>query len=162
MVGAARTLAEGGCRETVVVIGAAAAEVRTLLAAEPVTVVEATDWAAGMGASLRAGLEAIADRGADAALVHLVDLPDVGADVVERMLGHAEAGILARASYGRGPGHPVLLGREHWAAIAAESSGDRGARDFLARHTVLEVDCADLAAGADIDEPSALVSKLDT
>ena len=162
VVGAARRLAAGGCSETVVIIGAAAAEVRALLAAEPVTVVEATDWEAGMGSSLRAGFNAIADRSADAALVHLVDLPDVGSDVIRRMLGLAASGILARASYGSGPGHPVLIGREHWEAIAAESSGDRGARDYLARHAVLEVDCADLAAGADIDEPGALVSKLDT
>ena len=158
-VSAARTLAAGGCTEVVVVIGAAAPIVRALLAAEPVTFIEAADWNEGMGASLRAGLDAIAERDAVAALVHLVDLPDVGADVIRRVLRHAEPGILARASYGStpgstpgsAPGHPVLLGRDHWAAIAAECSGDTGARDYLARHDVLEVDCSDLATGADID-----------
>ena len=79
VVSAARTLAVGGCAETVVVIGAASAQVRLLLEAEPVTIVEATDWEAGMGSSLRAGLNAIADHRADAALVHLVDLSALAA-----------------------------------------------------------------------------------
>lgn len=154
-VSAARTLAAGGCAEVVVVIGAAAPIVRALLVTESVTIVEAADWNEGMGASLRAGLAAIATRDADAVLVHLVDLPDVGAAVIRRMLGHAAPGILARASYGSTPGgvpgHPVLLGRDHWAAIAAECSGDKGARDYLARHDLLTVDCSDLATGVDID-----------
>ncbi|WP_308466402.1 nucleotidyltransferase family protein [Rathayibacter soli] len=173
-VSAARTLSNGGCAEVVIVIGAAAPAVRALLADEPVTIVEASDWEEGMGASLRAALGAIATRHAAAALVHLVDLPDVGAEVIRRVLSHAEPGVLARASYRAGGktgakagakigararggagdparGHPVLLGRDHWAAIAAECSGDHGARAYLARHDVLEVDCSDLAGGADVD-----------
>jgi CTP:molybdopterin cytidylyltransferase MocA len=161
VVGAARALAAGGCVQTVVVIGAAAESVRTLLRAEPVTVVEAADWKAGMGFSLHAGLSAIADSPAQAALVHLVDLPDVGPAVVRRMLAHSAPDILARASYGTGKGHPVLLGRNHWSAIAAECAGDRGARAYLARHPVLGVDCSDLAKGTDIDDPAAYVSMLD-
>ena len=155
VVSAARTLAAGGCAETVVVIGAASAQARLLLEAEPVTIVEATDWEAGMGSSLRAGLNAIADHRADAALVHLVDLPDVGPEVVRRLIAHAKSDALARASYGRGPGHPVLLGHEHWAAIAEECAGDSGARAYLTRHPIVEVDCADLATGLDIDDPSS-------
>ncbi|MDT7574808.1 MAG: hypothetical protein QOH17_1141, partial [Pseudonocardiales bacterium] len=71
---ALRVLADGGCEPLVVVVGASAAAVRALLPAD-VTAVEATDWAEGMGASLRAGLGALG--AADAALVHLVDLPGV-------------------------------------------------------------------------------------
>ena len=156
VVGAARVLLEGGCDGVVVVIGAAEAEVRALLKDEPVTVVLASDWEAGMASSLRAGLLAVADSGADAALVHLVDLPDVGADVVRRLLTHSAVGALARASYGRGPGHPVLLGRDHWAAIVDEGVGDVGARSYLARHPVVVVDCSDLATGVDIDDPAGL------
>ncbi|TAM71170.1 MAG: nucleotidyltransferase family protein [Microbacteriaceae bacterium] len=168
-VSAARTLATGGCAEVVVVIGAAAPIVRASLADEPVTVVEATDWNEGMGASLRAGLRAIAARDAAAALVHLVDLPDVGPEVVRRVLAHAAPSILARACYssrsdiaGRTPGHPVLLGKDHWAAIAAEGSGDKGARAYLARHDMLELDCSDLATGADIDTRTGISSVTDT
>ena len=67
----------------------------------------------------------------------LVDLPDVGADVVERLLARpVTATTLARASYDGTPGHPVLIGRDHWAGVIASAQGDRGARDYLAANTV--------------------------
>jgi CTP:molybdopterin cytidylyltransferase MocA len=49
------------------------------------------------------------------------------------------------------PGHPVLLGRDHWAGVVETSTGDRGARDYLASHEVALVECGDLATGADVD-----------
>jgi CTP:molybdopterin cytidylyltransferase MocA len=162
VVSAARTLAAGGCVDTVIVLGAAAADARAALRGEPVTIVEAADWEAGMGASLLAGLTAIAGSTAQAALVHLVDLPDVGPEVVRRIAALSAPGILARANYGHGKGHPVLLGRDHWAAIANECEGDRGARAYLARHPVTEVDCSDLATGTDIDDRDTYVSMLGT
>jgi len=152
---ACATLRDGGCDEVVVVIGAAAAEVRELLADQPLDVVEATDWAEGMGASLRAGLGTARDD-ADAALVHLVDLPDVGPDVVSRVARSASPDTLARAVYADGPGHPVLIGRDHWDGVIQHAVGDRGARDYLAAHGVIDVDCSDLAAGLDVDEPPML------
>ena len=39
----------------------------------------------------------------------------------------------------------------HFAALAAALAGDRGARPYLAAHGVVEVECADLWSGADID-----------
>ncbi len=144
-------LRDGGCADVTVVLGAGAAEARVLLDAD-VTVVVAGDWAEGMGASLRAGLNALPD--AAAALVVLVDLPDVGPDVVRRVLAAATGPqVLARAAYAGEPGHPVLLGRDHWAEIAATATGDRGARDYLAAHDVTLVECGDLATGADRDTP---------
>lgn len=149
------TLLHGGCAGLVVVIGAAADEVRELIdqqpADQPVDVVEATDWASGMGASLRAGFAALGD--ADAALVHLVDLPDVGPDVVARLVGLAAPGALARATYSGVPGHPVLIGRDHWPGVLETVSGDQGARAYLGAHHVVEVDCSDLASGRDVDRP---------
>lgn len=151
-------LRDGGCAGVTVVLGAAADEAGALLREEldpeRVDVVVAEDWAEGMGASLRAGLAAVRDDAGEAALVTLVDLPDVGAAVVARVLaGPVDAATLARATYGGRPGHPVLLGREHWAGVAAAATGDRGARDYLAAHDVLAVECGDLAAGYDVDRP---------
>lgn len=159
VVSSARTLTAGGCAETVVVIGAAADEVRELLADEPVTIVESASWHDGMGSSLSAGLTAIEAHQGDAVLIHLVDLPDVGPDVVHRMLDLSAADVLARASYGNGPGHPVLIGRKHWRAIAGETAGDNGARRYLQRHSVLDVDCSDLATGVDVDEVRSMLGK---
>lgn len=148
-----RTLADGGCTRVTVVVGAQALQVAELLADEPVTVVTAADWAEGMGASLRAGLTAIGEDRADAAVIHLVDLPDVGPAVVRRLIARAAPDVVARASYGPGErhGHPVLLGREHWSAAAAQCAGDTGARAYLSQREVALVDCADLASGRDID-----------
>jgi CTP:molybdopterin cytidylyltransferase MocA len=159
VVSASRVLRDGGCDPVVVVIGAEADAVRALLAGEEVVVVEPPDWADGMGASLRAGLLALVDGRAVAALVHLVDLPDVGADVVRRMVGLATPDALARADYGRGPGHPVLLGREHWAGAAESAVADQGARTYLSQHGAAAVDCRDLATGTDIDLPGSMLDR---
>jgi len=142
-------LRDGGCDPITVVLGAGAAEARLLLDGSVKTVI-AGDWAEGMSASLRAGLGVLGDAGA--CLVSLVDLPDVGADVVRRVAGlGADPGVLARAAYDGEPGHPVLIGRDHWAGIVDTADGDRGARDYLAAHDVLLVECGDLATGADRD-----------
>ena len=149
-----------GCDETVVVLGAEADRARPLLP-DGVRVVVAHDWAQGMGASLRAGLEALApDARPLRCIVTLVDLPDVTAEVVARLLGLPEAADgLARAAYAGVPGHPVLLGRDHWAGIAATATGDQGARDYLRSREVVLVECGDLASGADVDTSQALAEQ---
>jgi len=145
----------GGCDGVTVVLGAAAVDAVTLVPPGPVTIVVAADWAEGMSASLRAGLAALAATDAETAVVTLVDLPDVGSDVVHRVIDlGTDPGVLARATYDGQPGHPVLLGRDHWAGVAESASGDAGARDYLGRHTVLEVECGDLATGKDVDRPT--------
>lgn len=149
---AVRVLRGGGCDDVLVVIGAAADQVRAVLADQDVRVLEAADWDQGMGASLRTGLLALRDTEAEVACVHLVDLPDVGSDVVARVLQAATGpDTLARAAYLGVPGHPVLLGRAHWPAVSAAPVADRGARDLLAQRATRFVECADLATGADVD-----------
>lgn len=155
---AVEALQQGGCEEVVVVLGASADEARPLLDASAVTIVVAEDWHDGMGASLAAGLGHVLHRRATTpasrCLVTLVDLPDVGPDVVRRMLREPdESSVLARATYDGAPGHPVLLGRDHWGEVLATSRGDKGARDYLASHPVTAVECGDLATGADVDTP---------
>ncbi len=148
---AVAALLDGGCAAVLVVLGAGAAEAVNLVPAGAYPVF-AGEWAAGMSGSLRAGLAAAARTDADVAVLHLVDTPDVGAAVVARVL--AADAPLARASYHGSGGHPVLLHRSHWAAVADAATGDHGARDFLrGREDVLAVECADLASGADIDTP---------
>ncbi len=138
------------CDGVTVVLGAEAERAAALL---PLWVrrVVAVDWADGMGASLRAGLETVHDD--DAVVVTLVDLPDVTAGVVGRLLDAATGpDVLARAAYDGRPGHPVVLGRDHWAGVIETAHGDRGARDYLATHEVTLVECGDLATGVDVDE----------
>ena len=149
---AVAALREGGCDRVTVVLGAAAEEARSLLPDDEVAVVVAADWAEGMGASLRAGLAALAAGDGDAVVVTLVDLPDVSGDVVRRLVtADVDSRAVSRASYDGVPGHPVLLGRAHWAGVAAVATGDRGARDYLAQHPAVLVECGDLASGRDVD-----------
>jgi len=158
-------LLDGGCERVTVVLGAAADDVRALLDVagwcddDAVDVVVADDWAEGMGASLRAGLRALdaAPREVTAVLVSLVDLPDVDEAVAARVLDCGSGtDVLARASYDGTPGHPVLLGRAHWAGVADSASGDRGARDYLRGRDVVDVECGDLATGRDVDTPDQM------
>jgi CTP:molybdopterin cytidylyltransferase MocA len=158
VVRALAALTEGGCSPVRVVLGAQADDVRRLLP-DPEIAVTAPDWESGMGASLRRGMAEVAtlDPAPDAVLVHLVDLPDVGSDVVARLVALAGPRALARAEYGAGPGHPVLCGRAWWSEFVAGADGDRGARDFLDGHPDLQViDCADLAGGRDVDRAADL------
>jgi nicotine blue oxidoreductase len=141
-----RALADGGCEDVVVVLGAAVVDVPA-----PARAVVADDWADGLSASVRAGIAAI-----DACylVLHPVDTPDVGADVVRRVLLAARSSPsgLARARYGDRPGHPVVIARTHWPDLLDGLRGDEGARAFLVDRTdVIAVDCADLASGEDID-----------
>jgi nicotine blue oxidoreductase len=153
---AVATLTDGGCDPVLVVVGAQADRVVPLVP-DTAGTVRATDWAEGMGASLRAGLAELgrsAPAQVQAVLVHLVDLPDVGVSVVRRLVALADPAVVARAGFENRPGHPVLLGRQHWADIVASAHGDRGARDWLAQRADLTVvDCSDLASGIDVDRP---------
>ena len=153
---ALRVLADGGCDPLLVVVGAAADEVRAVLPAGVPSVV-ASGWAEGMGASLRAGLAALQDTPADGALVHLVDLPGVTAAAVARLVAAADGpGSLARAAYAGRAAHPVLIGRSHWAPVREVASGDAGARGYLAERSVRLVECGDLAVPDDVDTPEQL------
>ncbi|QFZ21989.1 nucleotidyltransferase family protein [Saccharothrix syringae] len=150
---AAGVLRDAGCSPVAVVLGAAAADARALVPAGCL-VVDNPDWASGMGSSLRAGLGALA--GADAVVVLPVDTPGVTAAAVGRFVALASAAALARASYSGVPGHPVLIGADHWAGVSAAAVGDAGARDYLRARGAVDVPCGDVADGADVDRPGDL------
>lgn len=132
-----------GCDRVLVVLGAAMVPVPAFA-----EVVEAADWTFGMSASLRAGLLA---SGGDASLITLVDLPELPLAVVQRVAEQPFArNVLRRAVFEGRPGHPVLIGADHRAAVVASLTGDRGARDYLAEHG-REIECGDLFDGHDVD-----------
>jgi len=149
---ATTTLLAAGCSRVVVVLGALAELGRPLVPIDDrIEVVIAADWQEGMAASLRAGLE---NASGDAALVTLVDLPGLPTAVARRIVAGAGSASLRQAVYGGRPGHPVLLGAQHWAAAAASLTGDRGARSYLVAHGVHELECSDLWDGDDLDRPN--------
>lgn len=149
---AVTALRDGGCDDIIVVLGAAAVP-----APPGVTAVTAPDWHTGLSASVRTGLAQAGRAGADYAVLHVVDTPDVGPEVVARVLRRALASRsgLARAYYGDRPGHPVVIASGHWPALIDRLAGDHGAAAYLRTAGDVEnVDCSDLATGRDHDEPS--------
>jgi CTP:molybdopterin cytidylyltransferase MocA len=151
------------CDPVLVVLGARAADVWRTADLEGATVLANRDWETGMASSLRTGLDglrgwpvAAGRRGGgamDAVLVTLVDMPGMTPAALERVAEHAAPGALAVATYDGVRGHPVLLGRDHWAGVAETASGDEGARRYLAGRDVVEVDCTGLADPVDLDVP---------
>ncbi|MDQ1138220.1 CTP:molybdopterin cytidylyltransferase MocA [Microbacterium sp. SORGH_AS 1204] len=148
---AVRALHEGGCGEVLVTLGAAVDEALPLLPAG-VTVVRVADWRTGIAASVRAGLAAAASGSASAVVVLPVDTPDAPSSAVARLARRAGPDALAYAVYDGSPGHPVLIGRDHWSAVAASARGDVGARPYLVAAGADAVECGDLWSGADRDE----------
>jgi CTP:molybdopterin cytidylyltransferase MocA len=153
---AADALHDAGCAPVVVVLGALAEDVRSTAVLSGSSLVDNPDWASGMGSSLRVGLSALAGVDATAVVVLPVDTPGVTAAAVRRLAELASPSALARATYDGKPGHPVLIGRDHWAGVAELATGDDGAKPYLERHDVLAVPCEDIANGADVDRPEDL------
>ncbi|MGB3827374.1 MAG: nucleotidyltransferase family protein [Ornithinimicrobium sp.] len=164
-------LLEGGCADVLVVLGADAQRVRTRLETgraswgDRVATAECANWAGGVSESIRTGLATLAARGRrcpQATLVHLVDLPDIGADVIARVLdqgrGDGLATALARAAHHGRPGHPALVGVTHWQGVMDSAVGDRGAGPYLRRHGAALIDCDDVASGRDIDTQAELTA----
>ncbi len=143
------------CDPVLVVLGARAVDVWRTADLAGATVLANRDWETGMASSLRAGLDGL--RGwpgaVDAALVTLVDMPGMTPAALRAVAAHAAPDALAVATYDGVRGHPVLLGREHWAGVAATATGDEGARRYLSAHAVTEVDCTGLADPVDLDVP---------
>ncbi|MBB5914321.1 nicotine blue oxidoreductase [Nocardia transvalensis] len=167
--GAVAALRDGGCDPVYVVLGATgppsvAADGRWLVCESPAIAIPegaqpvwAADWAVGLAASLRTGLAAAARTPAEFAAIMPVDTPDVGADVVARVLAAARTAPsgLARAVFRGRPGHPVVLAHNHWTGVAHSAQGNFGARAFLdARPDIVAVTCDDLATGRDHDYPA--------
>lgn len=145
--------------EVVVVVPPGAEARRAAIAGLGVAIVEATDWAEGMAASLRAGLATVAER-SDAVVVLLADMPEIGAEDIDRLIAAFdpdEGREIARAVAGDGtPGHPVLFGRRFFESLGA-LRGDRGAREILAEagDFIVEVPTGGRRALTDLDTPEA-------
>jgi molybdenum cofactor cytidylyltransferase len=83
-------------------------------------------------------------------LVTLGDAPLLTASLIERFAGEPAG---TRAVYDGRPGHPVVLGPEQIAALAAVG-GDVGARGLLRGARVIEV--GQICSGRDVDTPEDL------
>jgi molybdenum cofactor cytidylyltransferase len=133
------------------------ATLAAVLAGRGLTVIVNPRAAEGMGTSLAAGLAHLAadrTRAAGACVVLLGDQPGVDPAVVRAVVeAWARTGLPTRARYVDGPGHPVLLPRAHWPALA--DATEAGARALLAGTDVTEVPVA-TPVPTDVDVPEDL------
>jgi molybdenum cofactor cytidylyltransferase len=141
----------------VVVLGAEAARVRSAVDLGDARSVVCEEWAQGMAASLRCGVDAVGD--CDWVIVTLGDQPRVTPQVIAAVMDHADSApvgtVAVRATYDGAPGHPVALSRAMLPRLAT-LSGDAGARDLLDGADVRTFEAARLCDPGDVDTPQDL------
>lgn len=117
------------------------------------------DAATGMASSLHHAVGFAQERGADALLIALADMPFVSARTIAALIAHHDHIDPAAATAIRYPdgsaGAPALFGRTCFDALL-QIDGDKGAGAYLARRPVitLQIDAAELR---DIDRPCDLI-----
>jgi molybdenum cofactor cytidylyltransferase len=138
----------------VVVLGAHADAVSERVPLHGAEAVVCADWAAGLAASLQAGVAALDD--CEAVAVALGDQPRISSQAVARVVSQRGRDELAvRATYGGVPGHPVLLERTLLSRVDS-LRGESGARDLLHGVPIREVACDGLGSPDDVDTPAEL------
>ncbi len=145
---AARLALEAGCARVVVVEGAV--PLRPLLGELPVELVRCEGWAAGPGASLRAGAEVV---GEGAVLVLLVDQWRVTAAHLRDVL--TAPGDVAAAAYAGGLGVPA---RFPSARVLRELPDGQGAKAWLRREAARVTAVPMPEAEDDLDTPAQLAA----
>ena len=140
-----RILRDSGGATVFVVLGAWIGEVPRA------TVLENLDFATGMASSLRVGLEHLTtnEPEVDRVVITLVDHIGLNVEGLNELCAHE--GRLIQSIYGNEVGHPVIIGREHWAALITELVGDVGAKNYLRKNNALQVALGEFASGTDLD-----------
>lgn len=111
------------------------------------------DPSAGMGRSLRLGVEAACAGRAEAVLIALADMPRVTATHIYRLLDRAEGpDAIVASSDGTVPRPPALFGCDHFDALLG-MHGDMGARELVRHGHHVVTSPAELA---DVDTPEDL------
>jgi molybdenum cofactor cytidylyltransferase len=129
---AAERVAASSVAETVAVLGHQATAVRAALDGLGLLFRVNEDYREGQSTSVAVGVEAARDRGWDAAVFALGDMPSVATETIERLVSaYADgAGTVLAPGYEGHRGNPVLFDSAHFDALA-DVTGDRGGRDII-------------------------------
>lgn len=126
-----------GIGPCMVVLGHDAQEICRALDHLPVQYVDNPDYASGMGSSVSCGIQALAQKGVDAAFVVLGDMPSVRIEDYEALAAAHRASIqhlIVAPEAGRADarrlGNPILWPRRYFEALG-QLKGDRGAKSLL-------------------------------
>ncbi len=142
----------GAVDDLVAVVGHEAERTREALADLPFETVENTDFEAGQATSVAHGVEAASERGADAAVFALGDLPLVSPETVRALVEtwrDRDAGIVVPTYEGE-RGNPVLFDARHFDVLRTVS-GDTGGRELFEDNPVERVPVDDPGVHRDVD-----------
>lgn len=138
-----------------IVLGAAATQIRAQLDLDGLTVVENPAYATGQSTSVRAAVIALPEQ-VEAAIFLLGDQPEVSPAAIERVVTtYRQTGApIVQPCYAEGRGNPVLISRALFPELLA-LTGDIGARPLLRRHVeaIAFADVGELRRPEDIDTP---------
>ncbi|WP_084637525.1 radical SAM (seleno)protein TrsS [Paludibacterium yongneupense] len=162
IAGVIDTLHQAGIRDVIVVTGHRGECMVPELAGLGVRRVHNRDYANGMYSSVAAGFAALPDT-VDACLVHPVDIPQVRAASIRRLLRHAgqtDSLIVYPCFHGE-RGHPPLIRRALFADIIA-GKGDGGLKHLLESFEpkAENVDVFDAGILRDMDTPADYIRLL--
>lgn len=111
----------------------------------------------GMASSIALGFEAIGD--ADAAWLWPVDHPDVDVSTLRALIAKLGDHAAARPVYELRGGHPPLIARSMFPALAACTNLEGGARTVLAAADTIDVPVDDRGCVRDVDTPEDLKAR---
>ncbi len=151
---AARTALATDPSQALVVLGAHADAVWSAVADLPLARVDCDDWAAGLSASIRAGLRTL-DPTVDGALFVLCDQPGLTASHLHALVSRwrSDPERATASAYSGTIGVPAIIPRS-WFHDLESMEGDRGARGLL-RDRAAEVATVDAPSlSDDLDLPA--------
>jgi molybdenum cofactor cytidylyltransferase len=148
--------AVGFC-ETIVMTGAEHEAVRDILVGLPCAVVHAPNWAVGISASIRAGIEAL-QHNREGLFLFLGDMPLAPSGLCQELADLAKSvNYAARPMRSDVPGHPVAFTNKAATDLMA-LTGDEGAGALLrgAGARIAYLPTTDEGAVLDVDTPADL------
>ncbi len=149
----ARTALNAGLSPVVIVTGAHASEVGTVVADLPVRLIYNPAWEAGQSTSMRCGLQALPDTIGSTVFL-LADQPQIPIELVKALKDrHAQtlSPIVAPLIDDR-RGNPVLFDRATFADLQSVT-GDVGGRAVFSKHPIAYVPWYDTNLLLDVDTP---------
>ena len=140
---AIRIAQESGAQETVVVLGANAAEIRNACRLRNCTVVDNDRWASGMGTSIRQGIASLRDVAGT--LILTCDMPAVTSAHLQAL---SASGTLVASRYSGKCGVPAYFPHAEFAALS-QLEDSQGASRLLHAAPSIELHGGDF----DVDTP---------
>ena len=143
-------LLESHVGEVIIVTGHREPDVRRAVGNRPVRFVHNSDYQSGMASSIKRGVEAVS-QDSQACIIALVDQPQVGAGVINRLIQTYERRshpLIVIPSYEGKNGHPILFDISLREEIL-DMDSEQGLRQVVHAH-------ADLIARVEVSSPAVL------